>query len=95
MIALFLVASLFFPGMGFMSGSAASNADVLAATTKTVQNGLASNKPTEADNPGDPAQKLTAFRFDVMGEDKLKQYAVADLFLPPVPGVASRGMPEL
>ena len=94
-IALVLVTSLFCPTMGFMSGSASSNAEVLVASTNTVQNGLNTDKPTEADNPGDTKAKLVAFNFDVMDEAKTKSYAVAELFSSPPPTGPSRLMPEL
>jgi hypothetical protein len=94
-IALLMLASLFFPGMGFMSGSASSNAEVLVASTNTVQNGLNTDKPTEADNPGDTKAKLVAFSFDLMDEAKTKSYAVAGLFSSPPPTGPSRLMPDL
>ncbi len=90
-----MVASLFFPGMGFMSGSASSNADLLAASTKTVENGLASDKPTETDNPGDPTPKLTAFNFGIIDAEKAKAYAINEIFTPPPEAGLSRRMPEL
>jgi len=67
-ITLFLVATLFFPGMGFMSGSSGSNADALDKASKTVQNGLDNDKPTQADAPDETTkkQKLVAFNFDIL-----------------------------
>jgi hypothetical protein len=95
-IALFLVATLFIiPGMGFLSGSSGSNADALATATKSVQNGLVVDKPTEADAPGDPTNKLTAFNFGILDEDQTKKYAIAEMFTPIQQGVATRQMPDL
>jgi hypothetical protein len=94
-IALFLVATLFFPGMGFMSGSSGSNADALAKATKSVEDGLVKDTPTKDDAPDDPSKKLTAFNFDILDEAKRKQYAIAEMFRPVPVGVAMRQMPDL
>jgi hypothetical protein len=94
-ITLFLVATLFFPGMGFMSGSSGSNADALDKAAKTVESGIANNKPTQEDAPGDTTKKLVAFKFDILDAAKTKQYAVAGLFEPGRTGPPTRQMPEL
>jgi hypothetical protein len=94
-ITLFLVATLFFPGMGFMSGSSGSNADALDKAAKTVESGIANNKPTQEDAPGDTTKKLVAFKFDILDAAKTKQYAVAGLFEPGRTGAPTRQMPEL
>jgi hypothetical protein len=94
-ITLFLVATLFFPGMGFMSGSSGSNADALDKAAKTVESGIANNKPTQADAPGDTKEKLVKFKFDILDAAKTKEYAVAGLFKPAPGGALTRQMPEL
>ncbi len=94
-ITLCLVASLFIPGMGFLSGSASSNADALTSAANTVQTGLNSNKPTGADLPGDTKEKLVAFNFDIIDHKKAEEYSIAEIFMPKTSAVASRQMPDL
>ena len=94
-IALLLVLTLFMPGMGFMSGSAGANADVLIKAADGVENGLLKDTPTEADKPGDPHDKMVAFNFNIIDPTAAKGYMIADLFDPAKSSQAGRQMPNL
>ena len=94
-IALLLVLTLFIPGMGFLSGSAGANADVLAKAADGVENGLRTNQPTDADKPEDPTNKLVAFNFTIIDPAAAKDYAVAVLGETRPGSRAGRHLPDL
>ena len=94
-IALVLVLTLFIPGMGFLSGSASGNADVLTKAADGVEKGLRDNTPSDADKPEDPTNKLVAFNFTIIDPNAAKGYGIAGLFQPLRGGSAGRQMPTL
>ena len=95
-VALLLGLSLFIPGSGlFLIGSAGANADVLTKGAETVDNGIRTNQPTDADKPGDPTEKLVAFNFDLIGPAKARDYEIAGLYVPGGGGPAGRGKPDI